>query len=70
MLTGIVIEFESSKRTGLIKEGNGKEHLLQPNSFRKKTRLRKGDKVSFTSWNLFDGACARDVEAPTGSTSL
>jgi len=73
MLTGTVVEFEQGKRTGMIEGGDGQKYILEPGSFRRSTRLRLGNIVRFTTWNLYAGPTAKDVElvrASAGPSNL
>jgi hypothetical protein len=61
-LTGTITAFDSAGRKGIVKDSNGKTHLIQPGSFRKTVRLKTGEVVQFDSFNLFAGAVAMNVE--------
>jgi translation initiation factor IF-1 len=60
-LQGTITEFDPTVRTGKIEDVVGKFHLIQPNSLRKKVKLKLGDKVQLTTWNLSNGPTASDV---------
>lgn len=61
-LEGTITQFDPTKRTGVIGDSTGKQHLVGPESFRRTVRLSVGDAVFFSSYNLLNGPCARDVE--------
>jgi cold shock CspA family protein len=60
-LTGKVIKFDHERRTGIIEESNGQQHLIANGSFRRTVRIKEGDRVSFTSQNLYAGPTAWEV---------
>jgi len=61
-LQGTITEFDAAKRTGTVRDSEGKQHRIQPGSFRRTTVLRLGDSVRFQSFNLSNGPTARDIE--------
>jgi hypothetical protein len=66
-LTGKITEFDAAKRTGTVEDSDGKNHIIQPGSFRRTTILRQGDRVQFQSFNLSAGPVAQDIEPELAS---
>jgi hypothetical protein len=61
-LQGWITKFDVDKRMGLIEDSEYRRYIIEPGSFRRTTRLRIGNKVRFTSQNLYAGPTARDVQ--------
>ena len=61
-LLGTVSAFDTAKRTGLITDLSGADHIIMPGSFRRTVLLAVGDRVSFSSFHLSNGPTAQNIE--------